>query len=104
MPVYLHQWTYKDTAVDEMIHKPEDRAAIVRFAVQTFKGKLQAFYLSFGEFDGMAITEFDSDETAYACVASIFGQGRLATLRTTPLFSSKAGLKAMQRAKKELVE
>jgi uncharacterized protein with GYD domain len=99
MPHYLHQWTYKDREVRAMVTAPQDREDVVRVAVEAFGGKLHGFYFCFGEHDGACISEFPDNETALACLMSIFGQGGLATLKTTPLMTQEESRGAMERAR-----
>ena len=89
MPHYLHQWAYKDREVRAMVTQPQDREEVVRVAVEAFGGKLHGFYFCFGDYDGACIAEFPNNETAMACLMSIFGEGGLLTLRTTPLMTPR---------------
>ena len=100
MPYYMHQWKYKDELIKKMTKDPEDRSQIIRVAAGAFDGKLHNFYLCFGEFDGMAITSFPNNESAYACLLMVFGEGNLAAIQTTVLFTMAEGLQAMKEAKK----
>jgi uncharacterized protein with GYD domain len=95
MPLYLHQWLYKDPSIRAMVTHPQDREEIVRLAIEAFDGKLHGFYMCFGEFDGVAISEFPDNKTAMACMLSIVGQGALATMRTTPLLSMEEARESM---------
>ena len=92
MPTFMHQWRYKDELVKEFIRTPgaSDRADVVRLSMKAFGGKLLAFYFCFGEFDGVAISEFEDEETALACIMQIFGQGRIQNVRSATLFSPSA--------------
>lgn len=98
MPYFLHQWRYKDTQVKAMIHDAEDRAEIVRLATEAFGGTLHHFFYCFGDHDGVAVSEFTDQNTALSCVMAILGQGRVVTIRTTPLFTPEEGLQAMRKA------
>lgn len=98
MPIYLHQWRYKDTEVKAMVLRPQDREEVVRIAVEAFEGKLHAFYLCFGRYDGLSITEFPDNETALACLMSIVGQGGASALATTTLISADEAKHAMHKA------
>jgi uncharacterized protein with GYD domain len=98
MPVFLHQWSYKDEQVKKMITEGTDRAEVVRLAIEAFGGTLRSFYYCFGEYDGMAISEFADNEAALACVIAITGQGRISRVHTTPLVSAADGLSAMKQA------
>jgi uncharacterized protein with GYD domain len=89
MPTFMHQWSYKDPQVREFLEKPDARARadVVRMSIEAFGGRLLEFFFCFGEYDGVAISEFSDEETALACVMLIFGQGRVRSVRTTTLFS-----------------
>jgi uncharacterized protein with GYD domain len=100
MPLYLHQWTYKDERMHSIIVESRNRADIVRIAIEAFGGKLREFYMCFGEYDGVAITEFPNDLTALACIMSIFGQGGLNSVKTTVLIPSDVAQQAMELAQK----
>ncbi|SDD63939.1 Uncharacterized protein, contains GYD domain [Cupriavidus sp. YR651] len=95
MPMYLHQWRYKDQQVKQMLQTPQDRAEIVRIATEAFGGTLHSFFYCFGDFDGVAISEYPDNKAAMAALMTIVAQGRILTVRTTPLFSAEEGLQAM---------
>ena len=100
MPLFMHQWTYKDPQVLAMITNPQDRAEAVGLAVETFGGKLHRFFFCFGDYDGMCITEFPDSETALACLMSIVGLGGLSTIKTTVLITQEEAKAAMMHAHK----
>jgi uncharacterized protein with GYD domain len=99
---FMHQWTYKDPHIREMITKPSDRAEIVRVATEAFGGTLHQFFLAFGDYDGVAISEFPDATTALACMMSVYGQGGLGSLKTTLLIPSDQGKLAMELAQNVL--
>ena len=99
MPYYLHQWNYKDAQVHKMVTEPQDRAEIVRVATEAFGGTLHQFFFCLGEHDGVSISEFPDNETALACLMSIFAEGRLQSIKTTVLFTSEQSQLAMQKAR-----
>ena len=98
MPFFLHQWTYKDQQVRAMVTHPQDREDIVRVAVVAFGGKLHSFFFSFGDYDGMCITEFPDNKTALASLMSIIGSAGLSALKTTPLITQEEAKTAMKLA------
>ena len=100
MPLYLHQFKYKDDHIRRMLSSEEeiDREEVIREATGAFKGKLHGFYFCFGEYDGVAITEFPSEMLALACAVAIFGQGRVKALDTTPLITASESVKAFRLA------
>jgi len=96
MPVYMHQFKYKDEGIRMLLkeEKPVDREAFLRVAVEAFGGTLQSFYFCFGEYDGLVVSSFPDETSAFACVTAIFAQGRVQTVRTTQLIASADGMKA----------
>jgi uncharacterized protein with GYD domain len=98
MPVYLHQWVYKDATVRDMVVQPQNREDIVRVASEAFKGRLLHFYLSFGEYDGVCISEFPDNQTAMAFLMLVLGQGAVERIKTTPLMSQEEARGAMEQA------
>ena len=99
MPYFLFQWTYKDPAVKAMLESPQDRPEELRKAVEGFGGKLHQFFYAFGEYDGIAITEFPNNESCAACSLMLSGAGGATALRTTVLLSAEEGQGAMRKAR-----
>ena len=58
MAHFMLQWKYKDTAIQAMLDKPQDRPRELRKAVEAFGGTVQHFYYTLGVYDGLAIVEF----------------------------------------------
>ena len=99
MPYYLFQWKYKDEAIKAMVDKPQDRAAELRKAVQGFDGRMHQFFYAFGDYDGVSIVEFPSNERCAACANTLTGAGANWAFRTTVLLTSEEGKAAMANAK-----
>jgi uncharacterized protein with GYD domain len=98
MPFYLHQWNYKDPQVKTMVAGTEDRAEVVRLATEAFGGKLHSFFYCFGEYDGVAISEYPDQVTELASLMSIFGEGRTIGIHTTVLFPPEETMRAIKLA------
>jgi uncharacterized protein with GYD domain len=101
MPTYMHQWSYKDSLVRALVEKPEarDRAEAVRTSIEAFGGTMHGFYFCFGDFDGIAISEFDDERAALACILALVGQGNVVGVRTTMLFPRKDVLESIAATK-----
>lgn len=98
MPLYMHQWSYKDQQIKQMLLEDADRAEIVRVAIESFDGKMLGFYYCFGRYDGVALADFPTSRQALASVLAISAQGRINYIHTTPLFTPEEGLQAMREA------
>jgi len=57
MPIYITQGRYTREAIKGMIVKPEDRADAVARILSKIGGRLLGYYLTFGEYDFLAIAE-----------------------------------------------
>jgi uncharacterized protein with GYD domain len=101
MPYYLHQWSYHDRQVRQIVVQRQDREQVVRDAVESFDGELLHFYFCLGEYDAMAISKFPDNERAMACLLLVFGEGAVRKLRTTPLVDAAEATRAIQRAHDE---
>ena len=95
---YLIQVAYTPEAWATMSKNPQDRGELVRPAIEKLGGKLECFYLAFGEFDAVAIGEFPSNEDAAAFGIAATAGGSVRAYRTTPLFSAEESLEAMRRS------
>ena len=74
MSYYLVQASYGAAAYGAMVSHPQDRAAAVRPLIEKMGGKLHGMWLSFGEFDVVAIAEMlDAVSAAVDSLTSILG-------------------------------
>ena len=51
MPYYLIQTAYTPGSWEKMIENPQDRVELVRPAIEGMGGRIEAGYISFGEYD-----------------------------------------------------
>ena len=61
-------------------------------------GKLLHFYYSFGDQDGIAITEAPDDTTTAAIVLAVIAPGHLKGTKTTQLLTVEQAVEAMGKA------
>jgi uncharacterized protein with GYD domain len=88
MPIYITQGRYTRDAIKGMLIKPEDRADAVSRALSKVGGRLIGYYLTFGEYDFLAIAEAP-DNTQMAVVLLAAGSGGGVTdLKTTVAMTS----------------
>jgi uncharacterized protein with GYD domain len=98
MPLYMTQFAYTAEAWATLADNPEDRSAPLRELLETMGGRLVSWYLSFGEYDGLAIYEAPDDRTAGALVVAAARRGHLRATKTTPLFTAEESVEMMRRA------
>ena len=99
MAHFMLQWKYKDTAIQAMLDKPQDRPRELRRAVEAFGGTVQHFYYTLGVYDGLAIVDFPDTESCVACSLTLAGAGADSDLTTTVLLSAAEGSQAMEKAR-----
>jgi uncharacterized protein with GYD domain len=104
MPMYLHQWRYGqgEDAARKMLTERQERVDEARASAEAFGGRLHHFFFCLGEYDGLAITEFPSEEHALACLMARCTGGRVASFRSTPLIDPEGILRAKIMARDAL--
>ena len=98
MPHYLLQASYNPEAWSALSREPEDRTEAIKPVVERLGGKVLAGYLSFGDFDIVAIVEMPTDISAAAYAIASAGGGAVRIHKTTPLLTPEEGRMAMQLA------
>jgi len=98
MPYYLVQTAYTPESWEKLIDNPQDRVDIVRPAIEGFGGRIEAGYISFGEYDFTTIVEFPDNVSAAAFSISASAKGGLKAFKTTPLMTMAEAQQSMQKA------
>lgn len=94
MPKYLFQATYSADGVKGLEKdKAAGRKEALSKAVEYLGGKLEAFYLSFGESDWVLLADMPDNTSATAFSLAVSGSGLLRTT-TTPLITAEETDKA----------
>jgi uncharacterized protein with GYD domain len=88
MPIYITQGRYTREAIKGMIVKPEDRADAVARILSKIGGRLLGYYLTFGEFDFLAIAEAPNDIQMAAVLLAAGCGGGFTGLKTTVALTS----------------
>jgi uncharacterized protein with GYD domain len=83
MPVFITQGRYTQDAVKGMLAKPEDRAESVAQFFAKAGGKMIAYYLTFGEYDFLVLSEGPSLDVAAAASIVAAAGGGVTDLKTT---------------------
>jgi uncharacterized protein with GYD domain len=83
MPIYITQGRYTRDAIKGMIVRPEDRADAVSRLLAKAGGRLIGYYVTFGEYDFLAIAEVPNDVQAAAVLLAAASGGGVSDLRTT---------------------
>lgn len=88
MPIYITQGRYTREAVKGMIVRPEDRADAVSRLLSKVGGRLLDYYVTFGEYDFLAIAEVPNNIQMAAALLAAGSGGGVTDLRTTVAMTS----------------
>ena len=98
MALYMTQFSYTKEATAKMAKNPEDRRIVVEKAMEKLGGRMIALYFTFGEFDGICITEVPDNVTELAFLMAVNAAGHLKKTKTTVLLTMEESMKAMKKA------
>ena len=99
MPSYLLQASYSTAALSSLLKKPQNRTEAIRKVIEKLGGTLDVLWLSFGDYDIVAILQMPDNTSAAAFAISIGAGGACTTVKTTPLFTADEGIAAMKKAR-----
>ena len=100
MAHYLLQVAYTSEAWSNMLKHPEDRIAVVSKVVQNLGGSVVGGWLSFGDYDTVAVLQLPDNTSAAAFAMAVAAGGACKSVKTTPLLSVEEGLEAERKAAK----
>jgi uncharacterized protein with GYD domain len=98
MPTYMIQGSYTSAAIAAMVKKPEDRSVAVRGLVESLGGKMEGFWLSFGEHDFVGIAQFPDSHAAAAFALAAAAGGAVHNFKTVELITGAEAMKAFKKA------
>jgi uncharacterized protein with GYD domain len=98
MAHFLLQVGYSPEAWAAMVKDPQDRSAAVSPVITALGGRMDRFWLSFGEYDIVGIVEMPDNVSAAAFAMAISAGGAVRSLKTTPLLTMEEGVQAMKKA------
>lgn len=98
MATYMFEGCYTSASIAAMVQKPEDRSVVVRGLAEGFGGKLEGFWLAFGEHDFVGIVQLPDAETAAAFALAVAAGGGVHNFKTIPLLTWAEGMNAFKKA------
>jgi uncharacterized protein with GYD domain len=98
MAHFLIQAAYTTEAVEALIHNPHDRTAVISAPVEKLGGHVHNMFLSFGDFDAVAIIEMPDNIAAAAIALAFASGGSVKSIKTTPLLTTAEGMEAARKA------
>ena len=101
MPLYMIQFSYTPEAKAALAREPEDRSVVFGKLVEDMGGRLDAFYNSLGDYDGVAIFEAPDEQTAHSIELAASQPGHLKETKISTLLPVKETMGAMREASKQ---
>lgn len=98
MSLYMVQFAYTSEAWTALTKHPEDRTAGLKALMEKLGCRLEALYMSFGEYDGVVIVEAPDETTMTAAVLATIAPGHLRATKTTVLMRVGSVVEAMKKA------
>ncbi len=95
---YLIRWQLTPVSTATLVAAPQLRSSTARLLADAFGGKLESYYFSLGEWDGMLVAEFPDNKTATAYSMAATATGAFTRFETTVLLDPDEGEQAMQMA------
>lgn len=97
MPLFITQGRFTTDAVRGMLAHPEDRQEAVGQLLERSGGKLLAYYMTFGEYDFLLVSEGPAEGVATSAIIAA-AAGGVTDLKTTLAMSSKEMKEAFAKA------
>jgi uncharacterized protein with GYD domain len=99
MSKYAVFFTLKGEAIARAMEQPSDRVLVVSKAVESAGGKLEAYYLMFGQYDGFVIVELPDSRAAAATSLAVSSTGAFEHLETHELIEAEDLNPLLEQAK-----
>ena len=99
MPKYAVFFTLKAEAIARAMQHPSDRVAVVSKAVESAGGKLEGYYLMFGQYDGFVIVDLPDSRAAAASSLAVSSTGAFEHLETHELIEAEDVNPILEQAK-----
>jgi uncharacterized protein with GYD domain len=97
MARYLLQVAYTPEAWGAQLKNPQNRLEIVNLLMQRLGGRFESAYMSFGEYDIVAVMELPDNVSAAALSMVVSAGGACKEIKTTPLITIEEGMQAMRK-------
>jgi len=98
MAHFLIQAAYTTEAVQALLHEPQDRTAALRAPIEKLGGKVHNLFLSFGDYDAVALIEMPDNVAAAAIALAISAGGACKSVKTTALLTGAEAIEAARKA------
>jgi uncharacterized protein with GYD domain len=98
MAYFLLQARYTPEAWAAMLANPQDRSQAVEGAIRALGGRMERFWMAFGEHDIVGIVDMPTSVSAAAFSMAVAAGGACKGVKTTPLLTIAEAQDAMKKA------
>lgn len=98
MPIFISQGRYSQEAMRGMVNTPEDRTEAVTKLIEAAGGRLLSYYVTFGEYDWLLVTEAPDAQSVSAAVIAAAAGGGVTDTKTTVAMTTAEAKQAFQKA------
>ena len=98
MAYYLIQAAFTPEAWAKLVKNPQDRRQAIAPMVEKLGGRLESYWVAFGDYDSVVIVQAPDNVTAAALSLAASAGGALKAIKTTPLMTSEEAMEAMRKA------
>jgi len=98
MATFMVEVAYTPAAWASIVKTPQNRLEAVRPAVERLGGKVEAGWLTFGDYDIIVITQMPDNTSAAAFSIAVSAGGAVKACKTTPLLTLEEGAEAIRKA------
>ncbi|HTO46630.1 MAG TPA: GYD domain-containing protein [Burkholderiales bacterium] len=97
MASYPIRAAYTPEAWAKMVKSPQDRKAAIASMIEKLGGRLESFWLSFGDYDAHVILQAPDNVSVAALSLATAAGGSVKAVKTTPLMTMDEGMEAMRK-------
>lgn len=98
MAQFLLRVAYTPETWAALVKQPQNRLEAVRPVVERLGGSLDNAWVSFGEYDVVAVFQVPDNVSAAAFSMAVSAAGAVKAIETTPLMTFEEGMAAMEKA------
>jgi uncharacterized protein with GYD domain len=98
MAYYLIQAAFTPEAWGRLLKNPQDRREAVRPMIERMGGKLEGYWVAFGDYDSVLIAQVPDNVSAAALSLAATAGGAVKAIKTTPLMTMDEAMQAMRKA------
>lgn len=99
--IFITQGRYTNEGLKGLVDKPEDRMAEVKGLIERAGGKLIDYYITFGEYDWIVISEGPDALGYFSRLVTAGAGGSVTNLNTTIGFTTAEAMKGYEMAQKD---